>query len=451
MASLTQTTSDIGPVVRDGLMRSLGSLAIKIAAAGLTYLMFVVLSRAMTEAAYGRFAFGFSLATMLAIGASMGQQTAILRYWPEQMGRGATGKAHEALRAGWTLTLLAGFALGLALLVGAAVYGWMGQGFSQNMHLYAAALLVLPLGAAEYGSAALRAQGSVWTALAPRDILWRGTVVLVAVGLIITGAKLSGAAGLMLTAGVLVGALLLQVLLARLGGYRQDVGFHGLGSYWHEHGRASRWFFLGTVADSAALNIDIVLVGLFVAAESAGLYFNAFRTAGLLTLFMFSITLVIAPMVAKHYHAGEMRKAQAVTTLCAWAGFLFSLAVFAIYWFFGDLVLSLFGETYADGQLVLVLLSLGLLADAATGPTRIVMMMTGHERDYVRLFGSIMVVGFLLQLIAIPLYGVLAAALVNAAARAVAQITIAIWTRRHVGLDTSLLGLWAMRGLPSRA
>ena len=33
---------------------------------------------------YGYFAFGLSLATVLAIGASMGQQTAILRYWPER-------------------------------------------------------------------------------------------------------------------------------------------------------------------------------------------------------------------------------------------------------------------------------------------------------------------------------------------------------------------------------
>lgn len=436
--------------MRDGLLRSLASLAIKIATAGLTYLMFVFLSRAMTETAYGHFAFGFSLATMLAIGASMGQQTAILRFWPENIGRGANDKARDALRAGWTLTLLAGLVLSIVLMASAAVYGLFGPGPLGVVHIYAAALLVLPLAAAEYGSAALRAQGSVWTALAPRDILWRGAVVLAALVLMVGGWRLSGATGLSLTALVLALSVLLQVAQARKRGYRQEFGLQGFGRYWREHGKASRWFLLGTVADSAALNIDIVLVGLFVAAESAGLYFNAFRTAGLLTLFMFAITLVIAPMVAKHYHAGEMRKAQAVTTLCAWAGFLFSLVVFAAYWLFGDLVLSLFGETYADGHLVLVLLSLGLLADAATGPTRIVMMMTGHERDYVRLFGGIMAVGFVLQLIAIPLYGVLAAALVNAAVRGVAQITIAVWTRRHVGLDTSLLGLWALRPLPSR-
>jgi len=67
------------------------------------------------------------------------------------------------------------------------------------------------------------------------------------------------------------------------------------------------------VIDSAALNMDTIFIGLLVTAEAAGIYFNAFRTAGLLTLFMFAITLVVAPMVSRHYHAGEIKQAQAIT------------------------------------------------------------------------------------------------------------------------------------------
>ena len=65
-------------------------------------------------------------------------------------------------------------------------------------------------------------------------------------------------------------------------------------------------------------------------------------------------SLVVAPMVAKHYHAGEMRKAQAVTALCAWAGFVFSLAVFVGFFFFGDEILSLFGGRQEGGWLILL-------------------------------------------------------------------------------------------------
>jgi O-antigen/teichoic acid export membrane protein len=194
------------------------------------------------------------------------------------------------------------------------------------------------------------------------------------------------------------------------------------------------------VLDSAALNIDIILVGLLVAPAAAGIYFNAFRTAGLLTLFMFAITLVVAPMVSQHYHAGEMRKAQAITALCAWAGFVFSLAVFVGFLLFGEQILGLFGEGQEQGKLILILLSVGLLVDAATGPSRIVLMMTGHERAYVRIFGSIIMASILVQIWVIPVWGLLGAAVVNMIARIAAQLAIAWFANRRIGLDTTLLG-----------
>lgn len=440
--------TEIKSVVRAGLLKSLISLVIKVATAGLTYVMFVALSRAMSEVSYGQFASGFALATMLAIGAAMGQQTAILRFWPEEQVANAPEKAQNALRSGWALVVLAGAALSLGLALVALILGWINNDFGAFLHLLAAALLILPMAGAEYGSSVLRAQGSVWWALLPRDIFWRVLVPLSVWLLYLWGAEISGTTALILTAALLVLALILQFVAAKSGGYVNGLSFRGLKAYWGERGTASRWFLIGTVVDSAALNIDVVLVGLMVAAESAGVYFNAFRTAGLMTLFMFAITLVIAPMVSRHYHAREMRRAQAVTSFCTWAGFLFSVGIFVVFVFYGDLILSLFGASYAQGKLVLIILSIGLLADAATGPTRIVMMMTGHERDYVRLFGIIMGIGFVVQIVVIPLFGLVGAALVNATSRIIAQSAISWWTYKNVGIDTSLLGL---RGLLDRS
>ena len=436
--------SEIKSVVRAGLLKSLVSLLIKVATAGLTYLMFVALSRSMGDVPYGQFAFGFALATMLAIGAAMGQQTAILRFWSEEQVANAPQKALNALKSGWALVLLAGAGLSVALSLIALALGLIGSDPGAFLHLFGAALLILPMAAAEYGSSVLRAQGSVWSALLPRDILWRILVPGIVWMLYLQGADLSGVAALALSAVLLTFALALQFIVGKRRGYANGIGFGGLKSYWSERGGASRWFLIGTVVDSAALNVDVVLVGLMVAAESAGIYFNAFRTAGLMTLFMFAITLVIAPMVSRHYHAKEIRRAQAVTSFCAWAGFIFSVGIFIVFVFYGDLILSLFGASYAQGHIILIILSVGLLADAATGPTRIVMMMTGHERDYVRIFGTIMGIGFVLQLVAIPLFGLLGAAIVNAASRIIAQTAIAWWTRKNVGIDTTLFGVWSL-------
>lgn len=437
--------SDLHGLLRVGLTRSLASLVIKVATAGLTYLAYVVLSRVMDQTEYGYFAFGLSLATVLSIAASMGQQTAILRYWPEEMVAGRRDRALNALRSGAALMIIAGLAITAGVILASIIVDLFGGG--PVAHLFAGASLVLPMAAAEYFSSALRAQGSVWTALTPRDVLWRLALPLAVLGLYATGVVLVGWTALLLTAVLLILSLAVQVWAARARRYEIAPVVDGLPQYWREHGTATRWFVLGTLVDTAALNMDIILVGLFVSPDHAGIYFNAFRTAGLLTLFMFAITLVAAPMVAQHYHAGEMRKAQAITAFCAWAGFLFSLVVFIGFVVFGDVILGLFGGSHEDGVLILVLLSIGLLFDAATGPSRIVMMMTGHERAYVRIFGTIMVLGMVAQVAVIPMFGVLGAAWVNMLARIIAQIAIAWFSRRVIGLDTSLLGLLSINRL----
>ncbi len=440
--------SDLRALLRAGLSKSLLSLFIKVATAGLTYVMYVILSRLMGVTEYGYFAFGLSLATILAIGANFGQQTAILRYWPEEMVAGRPQKALAALRSGGAITLIAGVAVSVLLVGAAALTGAFDP--KPVWHLYAAAALILPLAFAEYWSSALRAQGSVWTGLSPRDLVWRLALPLLVVGLYYSGATLTGWGALLLTAAVLTLSLGLQYVLAGVRHYEIAAGTADLRAYWSEHGKASRSFFLGTVLDSAALNVDIIFVGLLVAPAAAGVYFNAFRTAGLLTLFMFAITLVVAPMVAQHYHAGEMRKAQAITALCAWAGFLFSLVVFAGFLLFGDQVMSLFGGNREEGTLLLIILSVGLLFDAATGPSRIVMMMTGHERAYVRIFGAVMVAGMIVQIPVIMAYGAIGAAVVNTLARIGAQLAIAWYSHRKIGLDTTLLGAFLVNRMPDR-
>jgi O-antigen/teichoic acid export membrane protein len=99
---------------------------------------------------------------------------------------------------------------------------------------------------------------------------------------------------------------------------------------------------------------------------------------------------------------------------------------------------------------VLVLLSIGLLFDAATGPSKIVMMMTGHERAYAAIFGTIMGLGFIIQILIIPTFGIVGAAAANMGARVIAQLAIALWCRLRIGLDTSLLGILATRSATDR-
>lgn len=442
--------SDLSGLLRAGLWRSVGSLGIKVATAGLTYLTYVVLSRTQTADEYGHFAFGLALATVLAILAGAGQPMAVLRLWAERRSKGDNAGAADAVAAGSGITIVSSLAVSAVLCLGTLAYlPFLAPDATAN-HFFGAAILVLPLALAEYNSSALRAQGSLWTALLPRDIFWRIALPGLVLGLFAIGVVLSGPDALALAAGLLLGVLLVQTVMAKRHGYAILPAIKPMGPHWRNWGGLSRWLLLGALIETAALNADIILVGLMLDLESSGLYFNAFRTAGLMTLFTFAIELVIAPMVAEHFHAGNLRKAQAITALCAWAGFIFSLGIFGGFALFGQQILGLFGADYADGWLILMLLSFGLLFDAITGPSKIVMMMTGHERPYVAIFGSVMGIGFLLQILVIPFWGLVGAAALNMTARIVAQLGIALWCRYRIGLDTSLIGVLAIRQLKDK-
>lgn len=434
--------NDLSDLLKAGLWRSIGSLGIKVATAGLTYLTYVVLSRTQTPDEYGHFAFGLALATVLAILAGVGQPMAVMRLWAELRGKGEDAAARSAIAAGSILTLGGSLAVSALLCLATIAYlPFLPQGQTAN-HFFAAAIIILPLALAEYNSSALRAQDSLWTALLPRDIFWRlalpGSVLL----LFSFGVVLSGPDALALSAILLLAVLALQMALANRQNYAILPAFGAVAPHWRRWRGLSLWLLLGALIETIALNADVILVGLVLDLESAGLYFNAFRTAGLMTLFTFAIELVIAPMVAKHYHEGNRRKAQAITALCAWAGFIFSLFIFLGFSVFGDELLGLFGASYEQGWLILMLLSFGLLFDAMTGPSKIVMMMTGHERAYVFLFGGITLIGIAVQIAIIPSFGIVGAAIVNMASRILAQMVIALWCRLRIGLDTSLLGIF---------
>lgn len=427
-------------LLNGSLGKSTVSLLIKIATAALTYFMYVTLSRLMGGDAYGEFAFGLSLATILAVLAGVGQQTSILRFWPEETVGGRQERALNALRSGSAITFAAGVAVTLGTIAISAIVGLGGKGPGGVIYVMAAAMLILPMALAEYNSSALRAQGSVWAALAPRDLAWRFAVCAAVYLLFLFKVQLGGAAALTLTALLLVIALGVQAAIARRLGYSLRPGVRGIPAYWAERGKASRWFLFGAGLDTASVNLDVVIVGLLVTHEAAGVYFNAFRTAGLMTLFLFASALVIAPLVARSYHGHDLVRTQSTLAASAWTGFGFSLLVLAVFVLFGDKVLALFGASYQGSYVILIILSIGLLVDAATGAARTTMMMTGHEKAYVAICGSVLAAGFLLQFAVVPVFGLVGAAIVATSARIVSQLGIAWWCIAKIGLDPTIFG-----------
>ena len=97
------------------------SILIKVASAGLAYLMLLVIARVATAEQYGIFAVAFTVAVSVSLVCTVGQPQAILRFWPQWMSQNKPLKARAALKLGMILTTLGLSTAVVLMLLGGAL------------------------------------------------------------------------------------------------------------------------------------------------------------------------------------------------------------------------------------------------------------------------------------------------------------------------------------------
>ena len=163
----------ISALYRRVLKASSLALLVKLTGAPVSFLMFFALAQAMSLEEYGRFAFAFSLALVLAKAAALGQPQLMLRLLPGYADAGEKWRA--AMRFALRNVGVGGFLAALAMVLGGLFQGSSG-------YLFAAAPLCLLLAFSELQSSILRTCEKIVWALAPREIVWRSSLILLGLG-----------------------------------------------------------------------------------------------------------------------------------------------------------------------------------------------------------------------------------------------------------------------------
>jgi O-antigen/teichoic acid export membrane protein len=415
------------------------SLVIKVAGAALSYAMIVAFAHLLSPEDYGRFGFGLNLAIIAAAIGGMGTSTGIMRYWPKFMAEKNDAACRAVVNMGYRLSLLGGIAVGVTALAGAAVADMLGYAIDWR-DFAAIAALGLAIAFGDYATNLLRAQGSIVVSMMPRDVLWRvGSPVLAAI-LIFAGFKATGTLALLATMAVLVALVIWQNHHIRLRLAEQAGGNRGTWT------GAGIWpsllpLWASNVVFAMIQQFDVVIVGSLLGPAEAGAYFAAQKTAMLLSLVLIAGGLVTAPTMSALYHAGKHAELQKLCRTLA--------AIIAVVTLFGFLVLALLGKyllAFFDPQFVaaypvLLIIGLGCMVDAMSGPNAYLMQMTSYERHYlwIMLAGYVLVIAA--QFALVPRYGAMGAAMASASGVIIWNVMAITVLRRKAGLDSSLLSL----------
>ena len=353
------------------------SLGVKIGGVLLTFVSFLALARVMDPVAYGVFASGFSLATMMSYVAVVGQHVAILRFWPamdEAHGRAA---AAQTIRYGAGLAVLGGGAVGLLVGLFAAGGGRVGAfGETRVVYVWIGAL-VFVFTVTEFMRAALQAKGSLVLALVPREILWRVAVIGLA---LVAAPPLTAPAALGWTAGLLAGVTIPQAV-SLIRELRRHRG-HPLPAADLEAMRKAKWgYWGGTSITPIIANVTTLIVGVAFGPAAAGAFFAADRLAKLSAVPLMVINQIVGPALGRSFQGGRLEEVRFITGAASLGSLVIGVGAFVGYLFFGRFALRLFDPDYPEAYPLLLILAAAQMVNTACGPNFLLLNMAGRERQ----------------------------------------------------------------------
>lgn len=180
--------------------------------------------------------------------------------------------------------------------------------------------------------------------------------------------------------------------------------------------------------------IDLIMLGFFTSNEQVGLYRVATSGATILPLILAALNPVLAPTLSRFHALGDTTKLRRIAKAGALASLLGAAPIFLLFLFFGKTIIgSVFGAAYLDAWLPLIILSAGQFMNAATGPVGLLLTMTGHELETVRIMGVSTVLNIVLNAALIPLLGMIGAATATAASLLFWNFALALRVRRRFG------------------
>jgi O-antigen/teichoic acid export membrane protein len=204
---------------------------------------------------------------------------------------------------------------------------------------------------------------------------------------------------------------------------------------------ASAWPLL-LVNGMSVINTQapILLLGTIKGAQTAGLYAIASRVADLVAFGLISVNLALAPVAAGLWTQRDIPRLQQMVTKSVRAGLIFTLPVAAILIIFGERLLSVFGPEFPGGQPGLVILVIGQTVNVGMGPVALLLVMTGHEREFAIATGVCAFLNITLNLTLIHSWGLAGTALAVTISIIVWNMVMAVYVKRRLGIHATAVG-----------
>jgi O-antigen/teichoic acid export membrane protein len=411
------------------------ALAIQVGGAALDYLVNLLLARWMGLQQFGLYTYQLGWSQLLATVAWLGLTQASSRFIPTYAAQKDWSKLRGWVDGGRAAVLTAGLLLALAAL---AVTSALARGRPPSAVALAGFALVPLLALVTLHQWLIRAARSSFWAYAPPALLFRLLLAAAAAAAHQVTGGLQALAALAATAVAAAGTLALQIpALSRI--------------LPRETWRAPRQYelplwtrvglpiFAVAVCQVAITQVDLVLLGLLRSPAEAGTYAAAMKVSEFAIFFHLGLVSAAAPLIVPVYRSGDRLELQRLLDSFGRVALVPHLVICGLIIALGLPLLGLYGSAFRAAYPAVVLLALGHLSNASTGPVTTLLMMTGRERSAARIFVVSTAAAVLLHAALIPRWGVEGAAWGTFLSAVLWNVWLATVARRTLRVRTCIL------------
>jgi O-antigen/teichoic acid export membrane protein len=427
--------SNLVGVGRHSLSRQAGTaFTIQTAGVGARYFGLALAARWMGATAFGAYAYALNLAQLIANPCDLGGTSSGLRFVPQYETEERYGLLRGVVRSLQLVPLVVGTVVAGASIAVIAVAGSGVVSFATS----AIAMATIPLLIlSDVQTAVTRGFHNIVGAFGP-PMLLQPILVTAAVGIGFVGyGQLTAEQASWLTAVATAVVVLIQTgIVWRIARKRipRDPRIYAPRKW----ARVSLPMLLTNTLQLVSQRLDVVMVGVFLGARSAGIYAVAFRTAGLSSSLQFAMNSTVAPRISAFHYGNRRDELQwTVARAVRWI-FFPSLAITIGLALFGRTILSLFGHPFIAGWSALVVYSLGQLGSVSAGPVGLLLNLTGHHRKITvvtAVCAGITLAGYLTL---IPALGMVGAAAANSVGVIIKNVWLRMIVRRRLGYRISV-------------
>jgi len=416
---------------------SLIAFAIRVGSAGIVFLSQAIIARWAGAFDYGVYVFVWTAMLIMGSFSCLGFQTAVVRFLPGYRKSGDLDRLRGIIRTSRLFVLASA-----TLLAGAGMAAtWLLADRIQSYYVlpFVMAFVCLPMLAMEdvlEGTA----RANTWSvrALAP-TFLVRPSLILLYIAIIhMLGYEASAEAAVAASVLATYTTTLLQLFMVN----------RGLAETYPSGPRRSELRQWITVALPIFLvegffflltNADVLMVGFFRPPNEVGIYFATVKVLALVHFVFFAVKAGASQQFAAYTEPDDRPALRAFARQTVGWTFWPSLAIGVAVLVSGKFLLSLFGGDFADGYHLLFVLVAGVVVRAAVGPAESLLNMTGNQNICATIFAAVLVVNVALNLVLIPVHGLMGAAMATAAATFLEAALLFAMAWRRIGVAMFVL------------